>query len=307
MLDLGFDSSDKIIWIKSSGQLDENAVTRGFVANPDRVYFDIKNATLASAAKSWTLKNSTLASVRVSQFSTNPNVVRLVLEPKSGSGREYEAIVFNNQIIIKYSAAKIVENPEFSSAYKGISDSSVQTIFENTSSILNTPPSEDALTPQSILATLTSFIQQSGQEEPPQSKVNSRYYINTINSAQKGMLISGHGAVSLKPALYLSSPERMVVDIENAVLSPALRNKSFVFEQSREILRLGQFEKNVVRLVVEGDEAKNYRLVVSPDLQNIFVAKRPDVLNSKLTTSLSSVLSYSVQKTDSTDSLFINC
>ena len=85
----------------------------------------------------------------------------------------------------------------------------------------------------------------------------------------------------------------MVIDLDDTVLSKNLKNKTFAIGnpsyesdgtlKPREILRLGQNTTSVARLVIQGNEAKNYRVVVSPDLQNIYIAKRSDVINSKIT------------------------
>lgn len=318
ILDLGFDNSDKIIFLNSIGELSPKpaaedsivqnvSITKGALKDPDRVYFDITNAALATPSKMWNFKNSSLESVKASQFSVNPHIVRLVLTHKKELKPEnFEVHANNNQLVIKYTNKKIVENSEFTSIYKNFSRSGI--IYNNSLSTLYVePPPTDKLVPVSNI--------ERGENAEIQQRLNSQYYISNVQAVQKGILIGGMGTISLKPAIFLTEPDRMVIDIDNAVLAPSLRNKSFFFEGvkveganvlQRDILRLGQFEKNIVRIVVQGEGAKNYRAVVSPDLQNIFVAKRPDVLNSKLTNVLSSVIAYSVGKSDGADVLGIN-
>jgi N-acetylmuramoyl-L-alanine amidase len=286
ILDLGFDNSDNIIWLRSVGELGEAKITKGALVEPSRVFFDIPNAVLTTPSKSWTFKNSSINAVRISQFSLNPNVVRITINYNRGSPNNFQAFTNNEQIIIKYGAsAKMVEGPEFSSFY---TNTAATVFYENAQTTLDEP--DETLPPS----------------PERQYQLNSKYYINSVSVGQRGLLVGGLGAVTLRPVIYLTNPDRMVVDIENAVLAPNLRNRSFQFTpMGATILRLGQFERNIVRLVVEGPDARGHRAVISPDLQNIFIAKREDVLNSKLTNSPTSVLSYTAEKSGEWDVLNI--
>ena len=47
--------------------------------NPSRVYFDIQNSTLNMPKQDWVFNNNGVKEVKISQFSTNPNTVRVVI------------------------------------------------------------------------------------------------------------------------------------------------------------------------------------------------------------------------------------
>lgn len=143
------------------------------------------------------------------------------------------------------------------------------------------------------------------QEE---KNLNSSFYINSVNKTSDGILLKGFGTLTLTPGFYLDNPKRAIIDIKNAVLKTELRNKTYaigdLLTQSgdntllsqREILRIAQFDKNTVRLVIQGENCKNYRLALSPDGQSIYIAKRQDVVNAKLTQYNAKLLSYRATK-----------
>ena len=94
---LEFDNSDNLVIIQSVGKIfpktmqtpedndknirtPENVITKCFLNNPDRVFVDITNAVLAGNQRTYNLKNSSIDTVKISQFSTNPHTVRIVFE-----------------------------------------------------------------------------------------------------------------------------------------------------------------------------------------------------------------------------------
>jgi len=78
--DLKFDNSDKIFFINSIGANNVPEVTRGILTNPDRVYFDIKDSQLITPSVTYTLSNSVIEEVTISQFTLAPDVVRVTIK-----------------------------------------------------------------------------------------------------------------------------------------------------------------------------------------------------------------------------------
>ena len=81
---LEFDNSDNIVVVESIGKIfpktqqtpedndkslrtPENVITKCFLEDPDRVFIDITNAVLAGNQRTYTLKNSSLNNVKISQ------------------------------------------------------------------------------------------------------------------------------------------------------------------------------------------------------------------------------------------------
>ena len=45
--------------------------------NPTRAYFDINNSVLTTSKQDWTFNSGVVKQIKINQFSTNPNVVRV--------------------------------------------------------------------------------------------------------------------------------------------------------------------------------------------------------------------------------------
>ena len=339
---LEFDNSDNIILIKSEGKISleadyiktENAekteettqnkqqetfaynkITKGFLKEPSRAYVDIANATLQGASKNYELKNSIFKSVRISQFSVNPNIVRLVFtyNTEDVNFNNFNVMANDKAIAIRYSKPlsvhfnKTVKNQII---YSNTDDKNRIAFFENTTAHLvdNTIVPVNTDKNQDKSGELNLMFEKNNEKMAASDnyKLQSKFYISSINQTQNGIMIKGTGFLSLKPAFFLDNPNRMVIDFDDAVLNKNLRNKSFPIGEAtldstgdikqKETLRLGQNATSVVRLVIQGNEAKNYRVVISPDLQNVFIAKRSEVINAKITETGSVIKSITTTK-----------
>lgn len=328
---LELDNSDGFVIVKSIGQIStatqsapendvnneqiqKNTITKGFLTNPDRIFVDISNAILAGNAQNYIVKNSVFQTVKISQFSTNPHVVRIVFAHDKALNPNDLAVWANDrQILIKYKN-NLPNSEKFKTIYNNMTTSErIADIFEpitytqetkelvqNVSDTKN--PQEEILIGEvdKILHKPAVYKTTSSQKE---TKLKSAYYLDAVMPLDNGIMLKGQGLISLKNSFVLQDPLRVVYDIENATVAQNLRNKTFAIPNSqalvingvvtsRDILRVGQNSSNIARLVIQGDNAKDYRLVFSPDLQGIFLARRQSVLNSKLTQTTSNVLSY---------------
>lgn len=342
--DLILDNSDNFILIKSNApQINltntENsssaiAITKGVLSNPNRVFFDIQDAILTTPQKTYGIKNSNIEEIKVSQFSTNPNIVRIVIKyGKEKNANNFEILQNKGRLILKYSN-NLVENAQFETVYRNFEDKT-QSFFENTRGevVIDTIkpsqiPDEPAKGNITISETNLSkmFEKNSNAMFEKEYKLNSKFFASKVAPVGNGIMISGIGSVNLKPAIILENPTRLVFDIQNAVLAQNLRTNRVYFlgavnpsqnpalagskdpqSEQLDILRLGQFEKNIVRIVIQGSGAKDYRIAVSPDLQNLFIAKKSAIINTKLTKNLARVEQCNVQNIDATlDLLTIN-
>lgn len=286
----------------------QNIITKGFLKEPDRAYIDITNAVLSGSAKSYELKNSIFKTVKISQFSVNPNVVRLVFTYASENSAQtgnFNALANDKSIIIKYSkplGQAINKTAKEQIIYSDTEDKSRLIFFEgSTSSLISNyvVPVNNA-TQKDNKSELNNIFEKNNENlNSKEYKLQSKYFIDSISKSQKGLMIKGMGFLSLKPAFYLENPDRIVVDFDDTVVSKNLRGKSInIDENGSDIIKLGQNSTNVARLVIEGPQAKNYRLVISPDFQNVFIAKKTDIINSKITETQTSL--KSTKKNDET-------
>lgn len=310
IIDLKFDNSDNLVLINSQGQINlppdkteetsneetdgiqiHNYITKGFLKDPARAYVDITNAILAGSSKNYELKNSVLKSVKISQFSLNPNIVRIVFNYKAGDiiTSNFNVLANNKTVAIRYANSLNVpiNNADKNQIiYSNTEDSKRTVFFENTTSVLS---DNNAIGQENTLdnsTQLNQMFEKNNEQIVPEKeyKLQSKFYLSSVSKMQNGIMVKGAGFLSLKPVFFLENPNRMVIDLDDTVLSRSLRNRTITFgENSGETLKLGQNSANVARLVIQGADAKNYRVVISPDLQNIFIAKRQDVINAKIT------------------------
>ncbi len=284
-----------------------NTITKGFLKEPDRAYIDITNATLSGSSKNYELKNSIFKNVKISQFSLNPNIVRVVFtyaSENSAKTGNFNVIANDKLIVVKYSkplGQTINKTSKEQIVYSDTEDKNRLVFFEGATASLTSsyvvPVNTTIKDNKSELDNI--FEKNNENQNAKEYKLQSKYFIDSVTQSQKGLMIKGMGFLSLKPAFYLENPNRMVVDFDDTVVSKKLRGKTInITENGTETIKLGQNATNVARLVIEGPQAKNYRLVVSPDFQNVFIAKKSDIINSKITETQSTL--KSTKKTDET-------
>lgn len=327
--DLKFDNSDNLVLIESDGVInlkktasDENQaeeekiagfneIKKGFLKEPNRAYVDIFNAVMDGATRNYELKNSAFKTIRMSQFQTNPNIVRIVFtyaDENTKTG-DFQVIANDKAIAVRYSKT-LNKTSKYQIIYSNTEDKDRTVFFQNTSGTLAAEP----IVPVSDIKDELSRIFEKNNERIAQEneyKLQSKFYINSIAQSSNGITIKGTGFLSLKPSIFLDNPDRMVIDFDDTVLAHNLRNKSFNIGtpeinpdgtvKTKETLRLGQNTTNVARIVIQGNEAKNYRAVISPDLQNVYIAKRSDVINTKITETQSVIKSTKLTQDEQED------
>jgi len=323
--DLKFDNSDNLIFVESDGVInlkkespadsngleakisDFNEIKKGFLKEPNRAYVDIFNAAVeGGATRNYEVKNSIFKSIKMSQFQTNPNIVRIVFTYANENAQtgNFNVIANDKAIIIRYSNS-LNKTSKHQIIYSNTEDKDRILFFENTTGRLVTDP----VVPVNNISDkdeLNRMFEKNNERilQEKEYRLQSRFYINSLAQSPNGITVKGTGFLSLKPAMFLDSPNRMVIDFDDTVLAKNLRNKTFTigtpdnndFNLKKEVIRLGQNSTNVARIVIQGDEAKNYRAVISPDLQNVYIAKRSDVINTKITETTSSIKSINIKE-----------
>lgn len=334
---INFDNSDSIIYIGTSGLSNTTplAVEKGKLSNPDRIYFDIKNAILTKPNNPYELKNSVLSQVKLAQYSVNPPVVRIVISyDPSFNPDNLKVLKNNNNLIIKINNATPIQD-YLTQIYREISENPYDYIEKTTITTQNGAPKPTLITtakptPASAAKPATPPKVQSNNDlfnqiekafndntsqlsaeavkntqkivpkepepvrkNPPikESKLKSRYFINRVEIKKGNILISGIGVVNIEKFIYLSEPSRVVFDLPNTVIEQDLRGKEFKINET-ESMKIGQFEANKARIVVQTPTPEKYRPIYAFDLQNILIAHDDRMAGVKLfntTTDISGV------------------
>lgn len=125
---INFDNSDNIIFLTSLNKVQYINVKSMKLSNPDRISFDIDNAVLAHPNSSWTFKNSAIKQVKLSQFTTNPHVVRMVITYNKGFNvNKLKLYRIDNNLVFAYNKTFFAQS-YFSNVYND--EKSTQNYYE---------------------------------------------------------------------------------------------------------------------------------------------------------------------------------
>lgn len=280
---VNFDTSNAMIFLTSPDNTTEpilKNIKLVKLSNPNRAFFDINSAVLTAPSQHWYFNSGGLKQIKIGQFSTNPNKIRVVMYfDEQFNPKNISFLKVNNNIVIKlkdgickddyfqttyqeenapnfYEPIKITsEEPQKPNNTSDIAINNIQQAFKNV----------DNLKP--VLPSQTECIKK-------ELKLNTKYYINKVVLKENGVLLSGIGSGRIEKPLYLTSPARVVFDIPNAVTSPELKNKEFKIND-KETFKIAQFSTSMVRVVITSNELEKYIPIFSADSQAIIFAN-PD-------------------------------
>lgn len=313
---VNFDTSNALIFLTSPDNTSEtimNGVKLTKLQKPKRVYFDINSAVLTKGAQNWFLNSGGVKQVRISQFSTNPAKIRVVLYlDENFDQSKISFLKVNNNIVIKFKDGTwgLCENEYFQNTYRDEHNNSSD-FYENLS-ISNEKLDAAVKNIQISLpqngylneiqgafsapepASVKPVSAQTPEAIQKELKLKSKYYMNAICVKSNGFLVSGFGVVGVEKPMYLTNPARVVFDIPNAIANPELHNKEFKIGQ--DTIKLGQYERNKVRLVITSNELEKYIPVFSSDGQSVFIVKNDAVNIDEIVSKTTDVTGYFVKQ-----------
>lgn len=298
--DITVDSSDRIILIKGKGNYKNNLqtvevptpgsnsirlinnITSFTITSPSRYVIDIPNATLNSANRTYKIQNSqVLQSVQLAQFSTNPHIVRVVFTVnKNADLSKFSTYTNGSDIIVKYSP-KIIDNSIQYKFYTPTGDSGSGSGIHQTGAIVtynNTNETKD-ITP----------------------RFQTKYYLSQVSQNSDGLILRGIGAISYQRATYSTDNKSASFLLDNTSLSSKINGKTYKIPSSQKnieaILTVNKINSRKVKLTLEGENIRDYRFVISPDGQSLFISHRNFIINTIFSSNPATVTSYKAQKT----------
>ena len=295
---LVFDNSDNLIYINSTGVIDENVTfSKGYLKEPDRIYLDINNAILTTPQKNYNAKYSDFNNIKISQFTLEPKTVRIVFEYNKKLDLSAFKVYKNKDSVFIKTKKTLVNSPKLKTVYSNSKADKRITFFEGAvyeeaaSSIL----SADEVTVNANNSDNEILKELQTGSSQKNYKINSKYYIDSVTETKNGILINGIGKLNLIPSFALDEPSRLIIDIDDAVLAKDLRNKTFAAGKiqttenadeiglnSRDTLKLGQNNQSIVRLVIRGEGAKDYRGIISPDSKSLYLTNKSNIIETKM-------------------------
>ncbi len=289
-----FDNSDNMIFIGSLTTLpSETSLKLVKLSNPDRVYFDIENAILTRPNTSWSFKNSLIRQVKVSQFSTDPNTVRVVVYTNSSFDlNKIKLLKIGNSFVFSYKN-EFAKQDFMTNIYREQKSSS-DDYYEYTSfseDPKDAKTTEEPAAPSYVRPNNETISKIDGAFKQPETaqtsrverkfKLKSKFYVNQIDVKRGNALIRGMGQIAIENPIILTSPTRLVFDMPNTYVDPDLRNKEFVLSE-KETIKIGQFEPTKARVVITTEDVSKFRPIYSFDGQSIFLANDDRILGIKL-------------------------
>lgn len=246
------------------------------VQEENKAYFDISSAILKCSAQDIVINNPEIKEIIVKQHSLNPNIVRVIISYNEGfNPKNIQLKRLNNLLFIRFKSTAI-SNYYFQHIYSDLV-SSVQEFYEGVT--VQVP----VLANQSMVNQINSAFKLG---ETTQDKnyiltkkdlvLPTKYYIDDINVKNDKVFVYGIGSYTLTKPFVLQNPSRIVYDIPNAYLNPSFRNKDVYINQTDSI-RVGQFDKRTVRLVITSQNPDVYIPVINADAQKlVFVNKNSE-------------------------------
>lgn len=294
-----YDNSSSIVTINSFDNTDFNFSSQPklyVVQDENKAYFDINSAILKCPVQDLVLSNGDIKEIVVSQFSTNPNIVRVVISYKQGfNPANIQLKKLNNTLFVR------LKNPTISNYY-------FQQVYEDVakSGIFETSGVQSPVTVanSSLVGQINSAFKL-GQTTDDKNYIlvkkdlllNSKFYIDNLTFKSNNVVITGFGSLTVTKPMHLSNPSRVAFDIPNAIVNPAIRNKDFKFNQT-ESVKIGQFDKNTARIVITSSTPSRYIPVIYGDSERLVIVDKLNVSPTGLYTSKVNLNNVLYEKND---------
>lgn len=317
---VNFDTSNSLIFLTSPDNTTETIMKNVKLIklqNPKRAYFDINSAVLTAKPQEWYFNSGGVKHVKISQLSTNPNKIRVVLYLNDNfDASKLSFLKVNNNIVIKFkdfnnkneyyqniyrdeksTSSDFYENMEISSqdldnikvaVNSKTNDAALNEIQQAFSTISNQTPNPN------IKPAATKTV----EEVKKELKLKSKSYLSSISIKPNGFLINGFGAIATEKPMYLTNPVRAVFDLPNTIINPDIRNKEYKFGQ--DTLKISQFSQNKARIIIQSSELEKYFPIFSSDDQSILFVKTEALDAANLFSKLTDATSYYARKINPT-------
>ena len=319
-MSLNYDDTSSLVFINimQSDEVPSNELKFSKLENPNRIYFDIDNSILIGGKQQLVFEKSTIKEIRLSQFTTNPNVVRTVITFEEGfDTSKIKLINLGGNVIVKCSNL-MLKNDYFNAIYdEKAPNLAYSSIIANSQVIQKVaiPQSSETSANNSVVADIQKAFENSTLNNSngktydsvvsidlsSNLKLRTKYYINGYNIKNGGLLISGLGQITASRIFTLDSPKRIVVDLPNTFVDKKIRNKDLKIcpdGSCKDSAKIGQFEYNKARVVVTTENPEKYIPIFSGDAQSLLVINADKLKHTDLVNTVSNLGKAYVKKID---------
>ncbi len=323
VMSMNYDDSSALIVINTKDSVPERIsepIKYIPLTNPNRIYFDIKDAVLIGGKQQLVFEKSVIKEIRLAQFETEPtNIVRVVVTfEEDFDCSKIKLLKVDGNIIVKISKLGI-ENDYFNTIYDEKSQTPQYSgIVANSQAIqkVSIPSTNQIKAPETVMDDIQRAFENStlsnvnnGMYDSIVSvdlssnlKLRTKYFINQYIPKNGGLLVSGLGQLTTSKMFYLDSPKRAVIDLPNTFLDRSVRNKEISLcadGSCQDVAKIGQFEYNIARIVITSDDAEKYIPIYSQDMQSIFLINTDKLNHTEMVSSVSNINKAFVRRIDS--------
>ena len=294
VMSLAYDDSASLVYINIDGltNFDISAVKCVRLNSPNRIYFDISDAVLIGAKQQLVFEKSNIKEIRLAQFSTEPNIVRVVVTfEEDFDTSKIKLLNINGNIIIKTESPAFIndyfntiydENPSVNPYSNIVAGSHViQKKTVNPAQTFSSSNKDSIAVMNDIYKAFSSSTLKINEDKTYDSvvsidlsadlKLRTKYFINGYYVKNDGLLVSGLGQITSAKMFILDAPKRVVVDLPNTYTDKKIRNKELPLcpnGSCSDIAKIGQFEYNRARIVINTDKPEKYIPIYSADAQS---------------------------------------
>lgn len=291
--DLVVDNSEALIVLPSDNNGNKSiSVSSNRLDNPQRTYFDIKDAILTTSSIEYFLKSSNISQIKIAQNSTDPKIVRLTIYHNDKfDPSKIQLLKMKNALVFRIKEPKTNQNflkLIFRESFHTNSDYLENLNFLKTSSNSNSQQqtTSGALTQEDLNKL---FIGKSNL------KLGTQNFINKVSIKNGNMLLNGLGTFTSQKPLVLYNPTRVVFDFPNSLLNNVYNNQTFKISET-EKMQISQFEPSKVRVCVHTEKPEKYIPVFSFDNQSMLIANTDRISSIKLFDKKSKLESFKIKK-----------
>ena len=233
----------------------------------NKAYFDLESAVLRCPQQDLVINSPEISQIAVKQFSTDPNIVRVVIRYNDDfNPKTIQLRKVNSTLFVRFKHPS-VQSYYFQQVYTDISNN-INKLYESVS--IQIPVK---VVKNNLMSQINSAFNVGDEEvdyilNKKDLVMPTRYYVDNVEVKTNSIHITGSGALTLTKPLVLSNPTRLVYDIPNATVNPVLRNKEIPLNDV-ETIKIGQFERETARIVITSNNANNYIPIIYPDSQRI--------------------------------------
>ena len=323
VMSLNYDDSSALVYLSTQDNYKEQRTSQELrfirLENPNRIYFDINDAVLIGDKQQLLFEKSSIKEIRLAQFETTPNkIVRTVITFEEGfDTSKIKLMNIDGNILVKISTP-LIKNDYFNTVYDENPQNPIYSnIVANSQFVQKVaiPNTSQIKAPENVMDDIQRAFQNStlsnadgktydsivSVDLSSNLKLRTKYFINQYLPKNGGLLVSGLGQITAGKMFYLTSPERAVIDLPNAFLDKSVRNKEINLcpdGSCTDTAKIGQFEYNTARIVINSEKAEKYIPIYSQDSQSIFLIDTDKLNHTSFITNVSNINRAFVRRID---------